>query len=204
MRILSTLRLPIYLSPDKGVEHITTMRLRFIHILMALLLLTFAIPVAKGQTAYDRLVEKGMVHASAGDYSLAIPIFKEAIRLNPDGVEGHYGLGYCYSLRCYEEQRDCEAAVQEFTIAIHIDAEYRHSYFNRAVARTYLDDWEGALSDLNHQINTDGSQAMYFSRRAEVLYLLGRYEEACSDIQIVRELGGAYAHDWFDSLCPER
>lgn len=174
-----------------------------LHITLFILLLVCGISVVQGQDAYDRLVEKGMVHASAGEYTMAIPIFKQAVRINPDGVEGHYGLGYCYSLRCYEEQRDCEAAVQEFTIAIHIDADYRHSYFNRAVARTYLDDWEGALSDLNHQIDTDDNQAMYYSRRAEVLYLLGRYEEACADIRIVRELGGAYAHDWFDTLCPE-
>ncbi|MDP5170286.1 MAG: tetratricopeptide repeat protein [Bacteroidia bacterium] len=172
---------------------------------MMMLGLLMALPLhVQSQTAYERLIEKGMVHASAGEYPDAIPIFKEAIRLNPDGVEGHYGLGYCYSLRCYEENQDCEAAMQEFTIAIHIDPSFRHSYFNRAVARTYLDDWEGALSDLNRQIHADDRKAMYFSRRAEVLYHLNRYEEACADIQVVRQLGGAYAHDWFDTLCPER
>lgn len=156
-----------------------------------------------GQTAYDRLIEKGMVHAAAGDYALGIPVFKEAIRLDPDRVEGHYGLGYCYSLRCYEEKQNCQEAKDEFTTAIAINPSYRHAYFNRAVARTYLDDWEGALQDLNKQISRDPSHAMYFSRRAEVLYLLGRYEEACADIRNVRRLGGAYAHEWFDSLCPE-
>ncbi len=170
---------------------------------LAGMLLIFGVGCLQAQSAYERLIEKGMVHASAGEYTEAIPMFREAIRLHPDGVEGHYGLGYCYSLRCYEEQQNCDAAVQEFTIAIHIDDSYRHSYFNRAVARTYLDDWDGALEDLNKQINNGGNHAMYFSRRAEVLYLLGRYEEACTDIRVVRQLGGAYAHDWFDSLCPE-
>lgn len=166
--------------------------------------LFFAVPhLVCAQGNYERLIEKGMVYASAGDYTLAIPVFQEAVRLRPQGVEGHYGLGYCYSLRCYEEGQDCEAAVTEFTRAIEIDASYRHSYFNRAVARTYLDDWEGALNDLNQQIERDASQAMYFSRRAEVLYLMGRQEEACADIRIVRRLGGAYAHDWFDPLCPD-
>ncbi len=156
-----------------------------------------------GQPDYDRLIEKGMEYAARGDYALGIPVFLEAIEINSDRVEGHYGLGYCYSLRCYEEKQNCQEAKTEFTTAIAIDPSYRHAYFNRAVARTYLDDWEGALQDLNKQINRDPSHAMYFSRRAEVLYLLGRYEEACSDIRHVRRLGGAYAHEWFDSLCPE-
>ncbi len=180
------------------------MRNLFFHIMLWCGCLWVSTNPSWGQSLYQRLIEQGMVHAAAGEFTKAIPIFKDAVRINPDGVEGHYGLGYCYSLRCYEEKKDCESSVQEFTIAIHIDPSYRHSYFNRAVARTYLDDWEGALQDLNKQIATDSTKAMYFSRRAEVLYLLGRYEEACADIRIVRRLGGAYAHDWFDTLCPEK
>lgn len=69
---------------------------------------------------------------------------EQAIKLNPGTAYLHYNLGNLYA-----SQKDYAKAIDEYTLAIGIDAKFGEAYYNRGLARIYSNNKANGIADLS-------------------------------------------------------
>ncbi|GHT67615.1 hypothetical protein FACS189452_05680 [Bacteroidia bacterium] len=75
------------------------------------------------------------------------------------------------------EQKNYAAAIEKFTAAIAIKADFAEAYYNRAIAKNLNDDAESALEDLERAITLQATANMYFLK-GRISQNLDYHEEA--------------------------
>ncbi len=87
-------------------------------------------------------VDKGIDMLYRHKMDEAKKLFDEAIKLDKDNYEAWYYLGNYYA-----NKRNYEKAIESYSQAISINAEFADAYFGRAEAKFYLNDRQGACAD---------------------------------------------------------
>ncbi|MDE2715792.1 MAG: FRG domain-containing protein [Chloroflexota bacterium] len=125
-------------------------------------------------TDYMRLARSAM---QRGEYSLALHMLGNSIRLNPNDRRA-------YQLRSstYERLGDFESATHDYSKLIELDPQLLTPYSGRAAAYESLGDFESAIHDYTKLVElTNYSSSMYFAIRAEAFEGLGDFESAVED-----------------------
>ncbi len=97
---------------------------------------------ASAEADVNSVYRQGRRLAEQERFAEALPLFDQAIQLNP-------GFTLAYNARCYANLRlkQYDQAIADCTEAIRLDASYANAYQNRSVARHYLGDRAGSSED---------------------------------------------------------
>lgn len=118
-----------------------------------------------------------------GQYSKAIPIYKEALKLEPNNTALHFELAVCYT-----DNKELESAITVLSTAIQIDPTSAIFYGNRGLAHYRLYNDKQAIRDYRKAIELDSTQAVYYINLALALYEEERIDDACECIRKAQEL----------------
>lgn len=153
------------------------------------------------QQKFEALIEEGKVLAKSNKFEEAIGVFKEAIKIDDTRVEANYGLGYALSKFCESDTSRCRESLMYYNKAIKIDENYRNSYFNRSFTRFMLDDFEGAMTDVDKAINAKPDEADYYIFRGSLYIAQEDTAKACVDLKKAAELGAKFENDLISEYC---
>lgn len=80
------------------------------------------------------------------------------------------------------ERGDNELAIQKFSQAIELEPNDHHAIWRRAMTRMNLQDFAGALVDLNRALAL-AMHPYYLQSRGQILFMQKRYDEAIADLR---------------------
>ncbi len=131
-----------------------------------------------------------LVHAAKSNYSQAIINYNLA--LGQISQPTNILLADIYNDRGLArlELQDLEAAMVDFSRAIHLDANDYRAYFNRGCACGRKGDNFGALRDFSKVIRLNPNNALAYINRGLTRYHLGYYQGAIADLQKASEFFG--------------
>jgi tetratricopeptide (TPR) repeat protein len=178
-----------------------------------------------GQTAFE-YYNIGLVKYNLRNYTEAISDFDRAVEINPE-----YSQAYNLRGASKYRLGDFAGAIEDYTRAIGIISRhtvgraagitiYDHrgkviepktpakaghtlatAYYNRAMARNAIEDYQGALEDYSMALENDPDLSNAYYNRGHVKYLLEDREGACTDWKIAVELGLMEAYEMFRDHC---
>ncbi|MBP7902346.1 MAG: tetratricopeptide repeat protein [Spirochaetes bacterium] len=99
----------------------------------------------------SELYRTGAKEALSGNFENAEKIFNEVIKLSPDFVLGHYGLGKLY---LFKEEKIHEAE-KELAIACRLDRHFSKAYFYLGLSYFYQKKYVAAIHAFDEAYNTD-------------------------------------------------
>ena len=117
------------------------------------------------------------------EYSLAIRLFNEAIRRDPD-----YRPAYTFRGRAFELLGDLDSAIQDYTTMIKLGWNRPMAFYIRAGAFMRRADYVSAIGDYNKIIERNSNNPRGYIYRAEAYESLGDLESAIQDYSKVIEL----------------
>ncbi len=85
-------------------------------------------------------------------------------------------------------QSNYEAAIEEYTKAISVDAQYWNAYLKRAFCYGLIQNYEKAIEDYTVTIGAEPDKIFSYQSRGSAHYKLGHYTEAMADFNKVLEL----------------
>ncbi|MDZ8053987.1 MAG: tetratricopeptide repeat protein [Aulosira sp. ZfuVER01] len=131
-----------------------------------------------------------LVHAAKGNYSQAIVDYNLA--LGQISQPTNILLADIYNDRGLArlQLQDLEAAMVDFSRAIHLDANDYRAYFNRGCACGRKGDNFGALRDFSKVIKLKPDSALAYVNRGVTRYHLGYYQGAIADLQTASRFFG--------------
>ncbi|MEZ4710625.1 MAG: tetratricopeptide repeat protein [Caldilineaceae bacterium] len=135
---------------------------------------------------------EALAYLDAGDPLSALPLFDQAIALEPNNAE-------YYAERALAQYQlgDYDAAIFDYSMALEIDSQYSWVYAQRASAYNQLGAYEEALADYDAAIAFDDQNAEHYFNRALVYYSLGRLEEEIADYARTLELDSSYTTAYY-------
>ncbi len=92
-------------------------------------------------------------------------------------------------------------AINDFTKATEIDAEYVDAYFNRGKAKNNLQDYTGAIADFAKTIEKDPKYMLAYYNSGLAKMKLKQTDSGCMDFSKAGELGLAEAYDAILEYC---
>ncbi len=128
---------------------------------------------------------RGVTLATQGDPVRGIRDLTQAIKLQADYVNAYYNRGNSYLML-----GDPARAIQDFNKAIELNPDFAQAYNNRGTAYGASGDIEQALRDHTKAIELKPDFASAYGNRALDFYSLQKYDQAWSDVERCRRLGG--------------
>lgn len=138
--------------------------------------------------------EEGEAQLKARDYNAAIQKFSEAIESFKTQNEGHplFKVAYYKRGQANFHLGTYKAAIEDYTAAIVMDAQYAEAYSARATAKYNLEDFPGVIEDVNkaleiapYETSKDEYGVPFYSQlfkgRGVAYYFLKDYTAAISD-----------------------
>lgn len=110
----------------------------------------------------------------------ALPLLREAVRLDPSHFWAQFQLGVCL----LHLGRPTEARAS-FSVVIALQPTFHGGYFNRAMASVALKDHREALTDLDKVLELDRANAPALLHRAHALATVGDWAKAMIDLDAV-------------------
>ena len=130
---------------------------------------------------------RGTAYTEKGQYDLAVADYTTAIALDPEQASLCTWRGVAYYRKC-----DYERAIADFTRAISLDPELAEAYNGRGNAfqqyQQIENRYEVAIADYSRAISLNPAFADAYANRASMYKLLGRYDEAIKDFEMVMRL----------------
>jgi len=137
--------------------------------------------------------DRGIAHAKAGQYALAIADNDQAIKLKPDEAQYYYNRGLAY-----DELGQRVRAFEDFDKAVSLkpdDADYLESrgYTYRMMNQTDL-----AMQDFDRVIALKPEYALAYYNRGAVYYSTGQFERAIQEYNQAIKLDPDDYYSYFD------
>lgn len=148
---------------------------------------------AGGSGDLKSLWDRALAASAEGDESAAYKLFWQAIELDPDDPVLHYNLGHSAHLLGKNKK-----AVEHYTAAIGIDAEYGDAFLMRAVAFDLLKRHKLAAEDCTKAIDIEPSNALAYNNRGISHRHLGDTRSALSDYNKSIRLDPTVARFYFN------
>jgi len=149
----------------------------------------------------DKLVNQGFEFLKQGNLSLAIDKYNEALKVNPNKLEAHYGLGVAYSATCLQNGGYCDIAIKHFLKADEIKTGFRETYFNLGVCFIKTFNYKEALLYLDKAIKQKNDDGEYYYNRGYAKIQLGNNDEGCKDLRKALELNFTPAENLLNQYC---
>jgi tetratricopeptide (TPR) repeat protein len=179
--------------------------------------------ISYGQSAFEYF-SIGLVKYNLNDFEKAIADFDKALEANPEYSEA-------FNLRGASKFNlgDHEGAIEDYSKAIELDKRQTGGvrltvydqrgrmiesanqamadpslaapYYNRALAREALEDYQGAIEDYTSALNIDPDLMSAFFFRGELKHRTGDRHGACSDWKRADELGVIEASELLREYC---
>jgi tetratricopeptide (TPR) repeat protein len=118
-----------------------------------------------------------------GDFSKAVDVLQEAVRIDPDSVDAHLMLGRIFS-SVHSADRTQSKALAEFEKVLEIDPENLEALQGAAELRDAAGDYEKALADFERLRKLVPSNLGAYYSESAVLISLNRYDDA---IRLLKE-----------------
>ncbi|MDA3882156.1 MAG: tetratricopeptide repeat protein [Bacteroidales bacterium] len=150
---------------------------------------------------YDTLVNQGQIYTANNDIDSAIVIYKKAIKIKKKSGEALYGLGVAYMQNCVNQRVDCEEAIKLFNKVVKIEPNYKKLYYNRAVCKEMIFEYESAIADMDTLISRNDTNPDFFKKRAQLKIFNKDTIGACEDYTRSRELGNSQGQQSIDIIC---
>jgi len=149
----------------------------------------FVIP---GIDSYNQEIAEGWIRFDSGDYSGAIGNFRTALEIDPLRAGAYVGLGWCYA-----KTDNLDDSLANLDIAITKDSALPDAYAAKAFVKLADNSHENAISAAEMAISLGGEDYMFSQIPevrtsnlrlliAECYYTIGRYEDAQSQIDIIK------------------
>lgn len=180
---------------------------------------------AVGADKVEVRVLKGDIHLVMGQVSTAATLYEGAIATNPDDAEGFYRRGRLNLLQeknkpavrdllqavrldsgislyrvalgeALEASGDPEGAMYQYNRAANIDPESRLVAKFRGTLRAQLGDFDAALADIDHLVNTRHNDMEALRLRASVRQQAGQLKASLKDLEKIMKIDSSHAQDW--------
>jgi tetratricopeptide (TPR) repeat protein/S1-C subfamily serine protease len=128
------------------------------------------------------------------DYEGALRDYNKAIELTPDNA-----LYYSHRGDAYFQIGEKQKGIDDYDKAISLDPESAHKYYNRRGVKLYkLEDYEGALRDINKPIELTPDNALYYSNRGDAYFQIGEKQKGIDDYDKAISLDPESAHKYYN------
>jgi Tfp pilus assembly protein PilF len=145
-------------------------------------------PESSSQSAFDAVYAAAADYAAAQDFERAIPLYDQAIALNPACADPHYKRAN--ALRIVGRLQE---ALAGYDRAIERNADYAQAYCNRGVVLQMLGRREAALISYDRAIRLDAADVMAHYNRALLMQECARWNEALASYDRAVELDPQFA-----------
>ena len=108
----------------------------------------------------DAYHNRGVAHASKGDFDNAIKDHNTAIKLNPCQAGFYNSRGVAYV-----DQEDFDNGIRNYNMAIQLDPHYTEAYYNRGIAHASKDAVDKAIIDYGAAIKLNPYHAEAYNNR---------------------------------------
>ena len=139
----------------------------------------------RGRSSLDQYTNEGM--------RLALRLFEEALRLDPDLAVAHAGLAMLYlqsnpGIPGVSGEEAVGRATEAAGRALALDPSLPSAYAASAGVRSTMADWAGAERDYLQAIALGPSDVLVRQQYAQWLALLGRFDEAVAQARVAESL----------------
>ena len=137
-----------------------------------------------------KLYERGATHFDSGELEQALPLFDEALQLDPSSAQAHNGRGVVLF-----SQSELESAMAHFDESIRLEPDFFKPYSNRGSLFHSKGEYDRALVEFNEAIRLNPDFDVAFQERGICLFDMQKYKEAIKDFTRFLELnaGSAWA-----------
>jgi tetratricopeptide (TPR) repeat protein len=132
---------------------------------------------------FERLLTEGREAFNQDDYATATERFNLLIDLDPGRYEGHYYKGLL--LKQEGKLEYAQAFLTQAILAAPDDAEL---FYHRAIVRSRVEDFEGALRDLDMALQHNPRHASAYYNRAKLHKRMGRDDLCKRDLKLYDKL----------------
>jgi tetratricopeptide (TPR) repeat protein len=126
---------------------------------------------------YPAINNLGEFYEKDGRTQEAFQQFSNSIKANPDNPNAWFHRGSIYG-----KSGQSKEAIADFSQAIRYSPGFTQAYVNRAIAKAMIQDYQGALSDLDTVISKEKNEGAYFNRGI-LQNQMKNYSRAASDFQ---------------------
>jgi tetratricopeptide (TPR) repeat protein len=151
-------------------------------------------------------VERGIALRMSGRLDQAIEDFDKATELNPQATQNKRTVSQAYTNhgQVLAARYEFDRAITDFDKALKLFPDDLRPYFERAEARLFLEDFNGALADYDSYLTKEKGdpfgRARGFLERGLTKHLLGRDAEGVADTKEGMRLADKNAPDLLMSL----
>jgi serine/threonine protein kinase len=140
----------------------------------------------------EQWIDEGIAHFNAKRYAEAIAACNQAIALDPNDPNAHYGRGVVY-----QYLKEYKLALVDYTRALELDPKYANAYYGRGVAYRNLKEYGRAIDDYTRVLKLDPKYTNAYSGRGLAYYYLKDYRRAVKDFDRALQLDPSI--NWFKS-----
>jgi len=139
-------------------------------------------------SSFDEIYAKATAAMTSGDPARAVPLYEQALALNPTHAETHYKLGNALRLLGRPE-----AAIASYDAAIRYQPDYAYAYCNRGSVQHGLKLLEAAAASFERAIALAPSDIVAHYNRALLMQDLFRWDDAMASYNAAIAIKPDYA-----------
>jgi tetratricopeptide (TPR) repeat protein len=139
----------------------------------------------------------GNHHYKAGKYEEALEAYKDSIRLNPNNMEAHNGLGQCYA-----RMEDWEAAADAYKQALRINPDNANVHCNLGEAYQAREQFQDALEAYKQAIRLTPNDPKAHFQYGMISVALNDKSSALDEFKILKKMSSDMANKLFNAIYP--
>ncbi len=152
----------------------------------------------------DAYYVRALCYGNLKKYDKALNDFNKVIELNPDYKDVYINRGFYVS----EKIGDYQGALNDYNryLDLNKNGDNAFAYSNRGYAKYKLNDFDGAMEDIQESIRLNPDNAFVYKNRALIYMSLDSMNLACQDLEHANTLGfsedyGTEVNDLIRKFC---
>lgn len=138
-------------------------------------------------------LNRGYCKEQLGDITGAIRDYKSAANCDPNTYEPHAALALLYSSQGMKHE-----AIIEFDTSLIMNPLFATGFYQRAMLRTELDDYGGALQDFDRTIALEPGNQDAFINRGVLKFRMQQFDSALEDLDQAIRINDGSAEAWLN------